>query len=175
MDKRKEENIRVRTNITNALFDLMQKKSFSHITITEIIRKAGVARASFYRNYSSKEDVLMKLISGILEQFREEADYDLEDYKSYQHILRCFEYFKKYERYVLDLYHSGFGICLLEELNLFHESIAGVMKVHALSRYRMYMFIGALYNTAIVWLQSEEQEPAEEIANIFFMNLPEEK
>ena len=175
MDKRKEENIRVRTNITNALFDLMQKKSFSHITITEIIQKAGVARASFYRNYSSKEDVLMKLISGILEQFREEADYDLEDCKSYRHILRCFEYFKKYERYVLDLYRSGFGICLLEELNLFHESIAGVMKVHALSRYQMYMFVGALYNTAIVWLHSEEQEPAEEIANIFFENFPEEK
>lgn len=171
MDRRKEENIRVRTNITNALFDLLQRKSFSDITITEIIRKSGVARASFYRNYTSKEDVLMKLISGILEQFREEADYNLEDYMSYRHVLRCFVYFKKYERYVLDLYQSGFGIFLLEELNHFHESIAGVMKVHSLSRYQLYMYIGALYNTAIVWLQSEEQEPAEEIARIFCQNM----
>ena len=175
MDKRKEENIRVLTNITNALFDLMQKKSFSDITITEIIRKSGVARASFYRNYSSKEDVLMKLISGVLEQFSAEVDYNLENYMSYGHVLRCFEYFKKYERYVLDLYRSGFGICLLEELNQFHESIAGVMKVHSLSRYQLYMYIGALYNTAIVWLQSEEQEPAEEIAGIFCRNFFAEK
>lgn len=76
----------------------------------------------------------------------------------------------KYEKYVIDLYQHGFGISLLEELNQFHESIAGVMKVHSVTRYQLYMYIGALYNTAIVWLLSEEQEPVEEIATMFFQN-----
>ena len=48
----------------------MHEKSFSDITISEIIRKARVARVSFYRNYDSKEDVLLTLIDDILEQYR---------------------------------------------------------------------------------------------------------
>ena len=45
MDKRKIENQRVKDNITKALFQLLGEKSISQITISEIIRVAGVARA----------------------------------------------------------------------------------------------------------------------------------
>ena len=55
MDKRKIANQKVKTSITSALFELLKEKSISEISITEIINKAHVARASFYRNYSSKE------------------------------------------------------------------------------------------------------------------------
>ena len=44
--------------ITDATFDLLRTMPLSDITITSIIQKAGVARVSFYRNYSSKEEVL---------------------------------------------------------------------------------------------------------------------
>ena len=50
MDKRKEANQRVKKSITDALFSLMQEKKLSDIRITELIERAGVARASFYRN-----------------------------------------------------------------------------------------------------------------------------
>lgn len=45
MDKRKLENQRVKRSITQALFHLLEEKSISEITISEIIRMAGVARA----------------------------------------------------------------------------------------------------------------------------------
>ena len=83
MDKRKEANIRVKSNITKALFRLMHEKSFSDISITELIRDAGVARVSFYRNYDSKEDVLVTLIEDILEQFRDTIDSNDTDYYTY--------------------------------------------------------------------------------------------
>ena len=47
MDKRKEANMRVKSSITRALLNLMHQKSFSDISISEIIRTAGVARVSF--------------------------------------------------------------------------------------------------------------------------------
>ena len=81
MDKRKEANIRVKSNITKALFRLMHEKSFSDISITELIRDAGVARVSFYRNYDSKEDVLVTLIEDILEQFRDTIDSNDTDFQ----------------------------------------------------------------------------------------------
>lgn len=72
---------------------------------------------------------------------------------------------------MIDLYQSGFGTSLLEELNQFHESIAGTMKAHSTTRYHLYMFMGALYNTVIVWLMSGEKEPAEEIAAFFYREI----
>lgn len=132
MDKRKEANMRVKRNITEAMLELMQKKSFSDITITEIIRTARVARVSFYRNYRSKEDILTTLI---------------ED--------------------VLDLYLFGYGSILLEKLNQSHEILAGTMPNHSIEKYRLYMYIGALYNTAVIWISNGAKENTEDIARIF--------
>ena len=132
MDKRKEANIRVKTNITHALFALMEKKSLADIHISELVSRAGVARASFYRNYSTKEDVLVTLI-----------------------------------RDVLDLYHSGFLSVLMEELNRFHESMVGDMPSSSIEKYQLYIYIGALLNTALVWLSSDDQTCPEDMASFF--------
>ena len=70
MDKRKESNLRVRRAITDALFSLMKESELSRISIADIIRGAGVARVSFYRNYGSKEDVFDKNLQDIVEQYK---------------------------------------------------------------------------------------------------------
>lgn len=67
MNKRQEANMRVKTHITAALLKLLNEKSISDITISEIISEAGGARASFYRNFASKESVITTLITDILE------------------------------------------------------------------------------------------------------------
>lgn len=167
MDKRKEANLRVKKNITEALLGLMQKKSFSDISITEIIRTAEVARISFYRNYSSKEDILTTLIEDVLEQFRNEICLDGTAYYTYQNILKGFQYFKTYSHYVLDLYLFGYGSILLEKLNQSHEMIAGTMPNHSIEKYKLYMYIGALYNTAIIWISNGTKEDTEDIARMF--------
>ena len=74
MDKRKTENLRVRKAITDALFELMKNQPLSTVSVSEIIRKAGVARVSFYRNFDSKEDVLVGLVRYVLDDFRENSD-----------------------------------------------------------------------------------------------------
>lgn len=94
MDKRKKANKRVKGSIIRALFELMHEKSFSDITISELIRRAGVARVSFYRNYESKEDVLLTLIEDVLEQFRGMVDCNESDFSTYENIRRSFEYYK---------------------------------------------------------------------------------
>lgn len=52
--------------ILSALMVLMGEKPFAKITITEIVKRSGVSRTAFYRNFSSKEDVLSDLSSHIL-------------------------------------------------------------------------------------------------------------
>lgn len=143
MDKRKAENIRVKQSITKALFALMKEKSLSGVQITELVSRAGVARASFYRNYSSKEDVLITLIQDVLEQFRADMHAGQGGFYCYENVLLSFQYFLRYRDYVLDLCRSGFLSALLEELNRFHESIEGTMASSSMERYQLYAYIGS--------------------------------
>ena len=167
MDKRKIENIRVKKDITDTLLALMHEKSFAKITITEIIEKANVARASFYRNYDSKEDVLMTLVDDVLDDFMNKADYDLSNYYTYDHVLRCFQYFKRYDKYMLSLCEFGYGSRLLYKLNRFHEKISKPEVMQSVDKYKVYIFMGALFNTAVNWLESGAKEAPEEIARVF--------
>lgn len=171
MDKRKESNLRVKGNITRTLFTLMQTKSLSEITITELVEGAGVARASFYRNYCSKEDVLVTLIRDVLDDFRNRIPPGQESFYTYENILLTFRYFHTYRTYFLDLYHSGFLSVFLEELNRFHESIEGTMPSSSIEKYQLYMYIGALFNTVIEWLVKHDRTSPEEMARFFYPHI----
>ena len=172
MDKRHEENIRVKKCIINTLFHLMQTKSLSEITITELVQGAGVARASFYRNYESKEDVLVTLIQDVLELFRQKMHEGPEGLYAYENILLSFQFFQTYKNYALDLYRSGFALTILEEMNRFHESVEGTMHYSSTEKYTLYMYIGALFNTAMTWLSDEAAVSPEELAAFFYHKLP---
>ena len=52
--------------ILSALIILMSEKPFDKITITELVKRSGVSRTAFYRNFSSKEEVLSDLSQSIL-------------------------------------------------------------------------------------------------------------
>ena len=49
---------RSRQWLTAALWALMQEKPFARITISEIAERAQLSRRTFYRNFSSKEELL---------------------------------------------------------------------------------------------------------------------
>ena len=48
----------VRSQILKTLLEMMRVDNFDSITISRLTAKAEVGRASFYRNYQTKEDVL---------------------------------------------------------------------------------------------------------------------
>ena len=58
-----ESNRLTRECIEAALIILMKENDYQSISITDIIRKAGVSRSAYYRNYSSKEDILTNLFN----------------------------------------------------------------------------------------------------------------
>ena len=167
MDKRREANQRVKKCITDALFSLLEEKRLSDIRISEIIERAGVARASFYRNYRTKEDVLVTLIRDVLERFGEEMRLDQGTFYTYENILLSFRYFQNNREYILNLCRSGFVSILLEELNHFHESVEGSMPVASIDKYELYLYIGALLNTALIWLHQGCETPVEALAAFF--------
>ena len=57
----KESNRMTRECLQTALIALMGQKPFEKITISELVRRSGVSRTAFYRNYETKEDILNEL------------------------------------------------------------------------------------------------------------------
>lgn len=54
----RESNRLTRESLEISLLQLLEKKELAKITISELVNRAGVSRASFYRNYNSKEEIL---------------------------------------------------------------------------------------------------------------------
>lgn len=49
---------RVRGYIVDALMRLLRERRYQDISVSELVQAAGVCRASFYRNFACKEDVV---------------------------------------------------------------------------------------------------------------------
>ncbi len=58
-----ELNKLVTDSLGEALLSLMADKPYAKITVTELCKKAGVSRAAFYGNYSSKDDIFDRIVN----------------------------------------------------------------------------------------------------------------
>ena len=62
-------NLSIQGCLTEAMFELLENHSFAEISISELCKKAGVSRASFYRSFLSKEDVIKAFFKKDLQQW----------------------------------------------------------------------------------------------------------
>ena len=60
--------------ITEALTGLLRTKPIGEVSISELCAAAGVGRASFYRNFESKEAVLQRKDEALLRQWQKDYD-----------------------------------------------------------------------------------------------------
>ena len=60
--------------ITDALLGLLRSKPIEEVSISELCSAAGVGRASFYRNFASKEAVLQRQDEVLLRQWQKDYD-----------------------------------------------------------------------------------------------------
>lgn len=67
----KESNQITRECLQTALIFLMSQKPFDKITVTELVKRSGVSRTAFYRNYTSKEEILSELCNTFLDRLAE--------------------------------------------------------------------------------------------------------
>lgn len=61
--------IRSKKEITDTLLRLMYTYSYNDITVKQIIMESQVARKTFYRNFVSKDDVLIAHIDSVMQQY----------------------------------------------------------------------------------------------------------
>ena len=169
MSKASMDNQRVKNQITEALFSLLRKKSFSEITVTEIVKEANVARASYYRNFQNKEEIIEAAMDSLRDELMADISYDDDETIFDQENARAgFEkaliscLVKKAD--LLTLYHNGFGSLIQQTFNRYIMEFAGNMPANSLKRYKLYFISGAVTNVLIEWLNKGAKEPPKEIA-----------
>ncbi|SHO43960.1 TetR/AcrR family transcriptional regulator [Anaerocolumna xylanovorans] len=167
MNKHKEEHQIVCQSTIEALFSLMEKKAFSEISVTELIQKAGIARTTYYRNFTSKEAVISTYIDDILRNFN--AEYPVRNFKDrYQneHILHILDYVLRYENHLKILYKSGLSAIYLDRINRYFIESYREQKLSEREIFDIYAYTGSEFNVIFNWLMGDSKLNKNEIAEL---------
>ena len=68
----KTEGYSVKREIKDALMELIAEKQYMDITVTDLVTRAGVARASFYRYFNSINEVIDAISNELSEEMLED-------------------------------------------------------------------------------------------------------
>ncbi len=166
MNLHKEEHEIIKQSISKALFNLMEQQAFSDITITQLVKKAGIARSTYYRNYCTKEDVLEEYIDDILQEFRSEYPVDTITYRfTTQHILRVLEYVSRYHKDLQTLHKCGLSSIFLDRVNHYLLRITSRETISMEEKFDLYAYAGAEFNIIFHWLINDMKESPYEVAD----------
>ncbi len=132
---------RYKEYIQEALVELLKKQSIKDISITDLTEKAGIARSTFYRYYSSLDEVIDDYILAIFSKMRKEKSFNF----NVQSTIRGFlEIFYDYRDFFRLLARRG----LLESVERFlfkvcYEGIKDLGKNSQLNELEAYYYGGA--------------------------------
>lgn len=166
MNYGKQENQRVKLQVINAFFALLEEKSALDIRPSDIIKRSGVARTTYYRNFFNQEDI----VECYLNNLRKNTVFASANALSYENTLQGFTTTLKLikpekDRFLL-LYHGGFSQVLQAFLLDSIFAVAGDMSLDDPAIYRLYFVTGAMYNLLIAWFERDTKESPENLAII---------
>lgn len=166
-DKRYIENMRVKTCISNALLKLMEQKKFSEIRVSEIIAESGVAKASYYRNFTSIEDIISFYIDKMNEELNilmpKQHEINLKTMR--QNLIILYRYYLEHKKEILLLCSNGFYEMIQDNTDQFLINAIGNMPSNSIERYNIYLLSGAICHVQIEWLKNDIPESPEDFAD----------
>lgn len=161
--------------IMESLIELMNHKNYQDITVNKLAEHAGLGRKTFYRNFSSKEDVLNAYLNYLINQFVIRlSSVDVITTK-----LALFELFTLCENnksFLLGLKRSKMLGYLLEEWNVALPVIHELMRdkltkfpnsdTRIALEYTLAFNAGGVWNLVVKWVDTGMQQTPEELTKI---------
>ena len=159
-----ESNRLTRECLTTALMQLMKEKPIDKITITELVKRSGVSRTAFYRNYSSKEDILesareeiIQITNGFL------AKPELKE-NSYLWFKECFNIVQENAEIIKTIIDANLPVSSFWEGRSMLETL--YPSGDRLKRYRNHAMAAAFQRVLCLWVEDGMVEPMEEMAEL---------
>ncbi len=152
--------------IVQALFKLMSNFTYEKISVTDIAEKAGVGRATFYRYFKRKEDVILYYFEHNTKEFMFGQRFYprcKEDYiKTVKTVLTVFKENKEHftlirkarlEYIYLDYLNKNF-------VKTFESEYPDT------NSYAPYLYAGMLYNVSMAWLDNDCKDDINALAEM---------
>ena len=168
-----ESNLLTREAIETALLQLLEKKELAKISISELVKRAGVSRAAFYRNYDSKEEILQEIFQRTVQKITDKLEQFNVRTELYQVWLFLFKEVKKEARivslaidYNLEKLLTSAVFDMLEQQNYSRKEA---------STYMNSFWSSAVVSVLIKWIKDGMRVPAEKIASLGLPLFPHRK
>lgn len=156
-------NAYVTEHLEHAFLELLAEKPIEDISVCVLTEKAGVGRASFYRNYKCKEDILRAHIHTLFGEWIQEWQQQEGAPLSTQ-IRTMLAHFEKHRAFYQLLNDRGLAYLLKDVIiGLFGPKPAYEKTQAYASAFVAY----TLYGWIDVWFQRGMRESADEIAELF--------
>lgn len=146
----------------DALIELLKEKPISKISIEELTKKADVGRATFFRHFDSKEELLSYRLVEIYKEYMGDS-YDA-SYADIEHSIKFFNYYKD----TIDLH------MLLLDNNLESIIFEGFRSVlipleeqsETDNLYTTFFTAYGLFGVILKWIKGGCKESSEEMAKL---------
>lgn len=156
-------NAYVIEQLTKACLRLLEEKPLSDISISELCDHAGVGRASFYRNFENREDILKNYLRQLFSRWMKE--YEASGDKALNKlVLLIFSHFESHRKFY-ELLNRRNLIYLLKDMII--ELCGPKPEQEKLEAYAKAFFSYTLYGWIEVWFQRGMKESAQEMAQLF--------
>ena len=159
-----ESNLLTKEAIETALLQLLEKKDLAKISISELVKRAGVSRAAFYRNYESKEAILESVFNRSVQNIMKQLDnYDV---KNDLHLvwIHLFQEAKKEAKIIQLALDYHLEKILVQSMQEFLEKYYGKNK--GVSSYLHSFWSSAIVSVLLKWIKDGMKVPAEKIADL---------
>ena len=157
-----EESKRItRECIETALIQLMEGEDFEKISISEIVKRAGVSRTAFYRNYLSKEDVLKSAVDDAITGIVKALSSDPHTKHFWDTLFSATSMYLSSFQLLLK---AGQGAAILDQIT--GHLLSKKADASPAERYAEILWAGAVYNILVNWVKNPEREPVSEMAKI---------
>ena len=146
--------------ITEALLFLLERKEYRDISITEICKKAGVTRMSFYRNFESREDVLVKKVRNVTDAFLKESAISYKDDTVSGYFIKLFTHMERQKELCTALNKAGMIHIVKDE---FDRVFLDAYRLEY-DYYKSVFLSGGIYNIFLFWFMNGCKESPEDLA-----------
>ncbi|MBP3918186.1 MAG: TetR family transcriptional regulator C-terminal domain-containing protein [Clostridia bacterium] len=149
--------------MADALIILMRQKDFQKITADDIAAAAGVGRATWFRNFKSKEDAIRYRLRTAWEQYAEEHHLSERNRFDIRNTPAFFNYNAEMKKILKTIYRAGLDMLVFD---VFKEIMIEPLSNTPDQWYREKFYAYGLYGLLDGWICRDFAETPEEISQM---------
>lgn len=158
----------VKEEITTALMALLKQKPYREIKVTEVVEKAGVCRASFYRNYLTMDQVIDEAISELFSSVFQGISMSSDNVAEY--VEQVFHGIRQRREDWEVLIRQGLFYKVADKV--YKETFLQINRLNVFNnRYQPYFFAGASAALIYAWIDGGFVESEQQMVEIFMQSL----